>query len=651
MNGATMDDSWSTTVVFAAVVGLWVAVTTGCPIKGGGDDGSIASDGDIAQTDDGATHGDCADDTECPPSSSGGCVHPREDGSCADCLPGDCGALGVCHPELRVCVQCASDSDCPQGVCHPSALFCVGCWNDSHCPSVCGVGNVCAECVEDDHCTLGVCNPRTGGCIGGCKSHNDCSDDNPCTEDICDADHECVYVPLPDGAVCDSPDECLSDAFCIGGQCAASRTSCCPEPPVCGTFAVSVDLDGDGCLDGCVCDDGTASSDPDDPSADCVPICSNDAVTCPAGSQPTDLDGDGCEDECECVEPTCVPCDGDSACDDGDPCSEDICVNNVCVSLLVPNCGGCQTSCDCLAIGDPDGFAPPCPLSCETCGNFWGCDGGKCVVTCGAQPAGLGSCACDPVSCAPGTTPSDTDGDACADACLCPDGSISSEDGCVKPAATCATGCDCVGLPLVTNDLCTDACAGCKSQWACVKGTCQEVCGLLPPDSSACAGDNLCKATGGTYDPAACGDYVCGTPPDCLAAIGGCDCGPEDVFDPTLGCVKAEDCNAVVANSCPPLGCQEKLGSVDIDGDGCDDLCVCSETAGCGASQLCVKAPGKCTELGTCATKPDGCVETTNEAVCACDGTTYSSACTAMSAGQSVSYKGACLAVTEGAMP
>jgi len=633
----------------ALAFGLLVAMS-GCDPETGGDGANIAQpDADAVQSGEGLVvepNETCGEDggPACPPLvvDFTRCVNQRADGSCDDCEPGECGA-GVCHPELRVCAQCAADSDCPWGVCHPSALFCVGCWNDSQCPGAfCSDANVCVECTEDNHCATGVCNLATGGCIGGCKSDDDCDDSNPCTADLCDADHECKYQPLPDGAACDDGDPCLSDGFCLGALCVAGRTGCCPEPPLCGSLAVPTDADGDGCLDSCICVDGTDF----DAVGNCLPECPEDAIACPPGTEAADIDGDGCADECSCSDPSdpnCFGCGSDADCDDGDPCSQDICVNNVCVSVEVPDCGGCQTSCDCLGIGDPNDFAPPCPLMCPTCGNFWGCVEGKCTVTCGAQPLGLESCGCDPIQCAPGTTPEDSDGDGCAETCVCPDGTTTVDGTCATPTAACTSGCDCVNVPLGDDALCEDACAGCKNQMACVQGVCQEVCGTLPPNASACGGTDLCAATGGTWDPVSCGDYVCGAAPDCLAVIGGCDCGPGKVFDPALGCVDS-DCASLAGGGCEPLGCKADLGSVDVDGDGCHDVCICDATTACNDSgQLCLKAPGSCGSLGTCAPTPDACPQLVGSPVCGCNGTTYGSACEAYAAGQNIAAQGACL--------
>lgn len=567
------------------------------------------------------------------------CANFETDGSCGDCTPGSCGPSGRCHPDRGVCVQCVLDDDCGAGVCHPNAFVCVACWADNHCPEgFCDdKSNMCVGCTMDTDCSVGVCNTDIGACVGGCKGDLDCGDDNPCTSDRCDDDNECVYLTQPDGTGCNDGDPCTGDGFCLTGACVAGRQQCCEAPPKCGVFAVLADTDDDGCADTCACEDGTSFN----ALGDCTPICDPLGVTCPAGSAPADTDSDGCADDCACVDSGCIACSDDSACDDGDACSQDLCVNGICLSVTVPNCGACETSCDCLDIGAPDKFAPNCPLKCATCGNWWGCVEGSCTVTCGAQPAGLATCGCVPVTCEAGGMPTDTTDDGCADACLCADGQVAlpgepCDAGVGKP---CVTGCDCIDTTLVSTDACSDQCVGCKAQWACVAGTCQEACGILPLGSSSCSGKELCVATGGTYDDSACGDYYCGDPAECLAVTGGCNCGPGALFDPLHGCAASDLCSNGLP-ACPPIGCDSAFGGFDQDGDGCNDVCLCSTSTGCASEQLCLKPPAGCSNLGTCVAKPSACLDPGGQGVCTCNGAFYPSACEAHLAGESVATSG-----------
>ena len=573
---------------------------------------------------------------DCPTSS---CVNPNPDGSCADCSNDSCSAGTLCHPEIRRCVQCAVDSDCAVAVCHPAALVCVSCWNDSQCPDgVCGTDNVCIQCAKDEDCSSGICNIDAGSCVGGCRRDSDCNDSNPCTVDRCTSENACTHENLPDGATCDELDPCLNAGFCLAGSCVASQTDCCPDPPECGALSVGTDTNADGCVDRCICVDGAEVG----PEGLCVPICNATAVACPEGAAPSDEDGDGCADECACVIDDCTPCATSNDCDDGEACTEDLCVNSICVSSPLADCGACESSCDCLSIGAADAFATPCPIDCPTCGNYWACKEGKCAVECGVQPAELAACTCDPIVCAASAKPTDTTGDGCPDTCICEDGQPAGPGGCPPPK--CESSCDCFELLPQNSDACADTCAGCANQWICVSGGCQEICGQAPVGTVPCAGAELCTLSGGQWVAEACGDYECGVAPACSSEpSGGCDCGSDATFDPLEGC-KTDDSCISVGGLCPTLTCSAKLGTIDADGDGCPDLCVCDTNSACEEEELCLKPTGECDSLGTCAARPANCgpVGTSETTVCGCDNLTYSSPCEALANGVNVSTAGAC---------
>lgn len=54
---------------------------------------------------------------------------------------------------------------------------------------------------------------------------------------------------------------------------------------------------------------------------------------------------------------------------------------------------------------------------------------------------------------------------------------------------------------------------------------------------------DLCESTDGMWEPAACGDYVCGIPNDCDAIVPGCDCGQDANFVEGEGCVLDDTCS------------------------------------------------------------------------------------------------------------
>jgi hypothetical protein len=68
---------------------------------------------------------------------------------------------------------------------------------------------------------------------------------------------------------------------------------------------------------------------------------------------------------------------------------------------------------------------------------------------------------------------------------------------------------------------------------------------------------------------------------------------------------------------------------------------VCYDNDACDPGGYCHRPPGICTSAGRCAPRPDACTADWTP-VCACDGRTYSNACTAAAAGENVAYEGEC---------
>jgi hypothetical protein len=95
------------------------------------------------------------------------------------------------------------------------------------------------DCLYNDVCGT---QPDCGG--------EECDDQNPCTDDICDTDiNECVYtnnnIPCDDGLYCNGTDTCN------GGTCSHSGDPCTPElcDEVLDACFVVQDSDSDGIPD------------------------------------------------------------------------------------------------------------------------------------------------------------------------------------------------------------------------------------------------------------------------------------------------------------------------------------------------------------------------------------------------------------------
>ncbi len=99
----------------------------------------------------------------------------------------------------------------------------------------------------------------------------------------------------------------------------------------------------------------------------------------------------------------------------------------------------------------------------------------------------------------------------------------------------------------------------------------------------------LCESTDGTWEPNACGDYVCGLPNDCEAVIPGCNCGQDANFVEGEGCVAADICTT--------FDCGEELQCVTA-------LQYCTITSppvkGAALVYECLSMPEACTDEVDC---------------------------------------------------
>ncbi|MEM6292777.1 MAG: hypothetical protein AAGA54_16000 [Myxococcota bacterium] len=106
----------------------------------------------------------------------------------------------------------------------------------------------------------------------------------------------------------------------------------------------------------------------------------------------------------------------------------------------------------------------------------------------------------------------------------------------------------------------------------------------------------LCEATGGTWDPVACGDYVCGVPNPCEAIIPGCDCGPDANFVDGEGCVDDPKCEQALFSCAGEVDCV--LGS-----EYCEIFLP--GLKGAPITYTCMDIPVACDDMQTC-----DCLET-----------------------------------------
>lgn len=216
---------------------------------------------------------DCADGEFCSATGeclSADCTNDADCGFGRACVsaPGECGNEGTCTrtPELCPAVYdpvCGCDGNTysntcfalAEGVSWSHAGECQsGCTSDSQCGAneacvfpagTCGgvgtceaTGNACAQfydpvCGCDGNTygnacgaqSVGVSVDHAGPCEDLCTSDQDCDDGNPCTEDTCQANGECVSSPI----TCDDGDECTIDYCDPSFGCRSAPGECDTE--------------------------------------------------------------------------------------------------------------------------------------------------------------------------------------------------------------------------------------------------------------------------------------------------------------------------------------------------------------------------------------------------------------------------------------
>ncbi len=173
---------------------------------------------------------DCADGSPCTLDAcdieTGGCFHEPIDGCCTldeDCMDDDPCTLDVCfsdscqHLAIESC--CTVDEECD---------------DDVLCTVDACVNNTCLHladdtlCQDDDVCTIEeTCNPLTG-CMFEVP---DCSDGNPCTDDLCLPEMGCTNPTNSDS--CDDGDDCTINDACNNGTCTSGSFLDCDDGNPC----------------------------------------------------------------------------------------------------------------------------------------------------------------------------------------------------------------------------------------------------------------------------------------------------------------------------------------------------------------------------------------------------------------------------------
>lgn len=313
-----------------------------------------------------------------------GCKHVANSALCDDlnaCTDGDSCENSACTsgPPL----DCDDGNVCTDDSCDEES----GCIN----------ANNEIDCDDGNLCTLGdICSQ--GKCEG--LEPEDCDDGNPCTLDTCKPKEGCTYSFS--SAPCNDADACTLGDFCSEGACVGSQDLICNDGNDCTDDSCDTDAgcqfvpnvepceDGNQCTISDVCTDGwckgTGAKDCDDLNVCTTNYCNPEqgCVTV-ANALPCD-DGDSCTVGDICGNAICNPGTGTLKCDDLDPCTTDSCnSDDGChFDAVTPCCGNGVLEddefCD-DGNNDPgDGCSADCKSD-EDCGNgildadFEECDG------------------------------------------------------------------------------------------------------------------------------------------------------------------------------------------------------------------------------------------------------------------------------------
>ena len=555
------------------------------------------------------------------------------------CLADECGSgESICDcSEAADCVGhpidlCLGDWDCVGGGCEPIPDTGVSCddLNEGPCvASVCDPGTGSCEtveiaegtaCEDDDACTtLDFC--KQGECEGGAPV--DCSDDNPCTDDVCDGIIGCSHGPHE--GLCNDGDVCTLDEKCQGGACVPQGVVACAT---------------DGACMNAICD----------PSDGCLEVPKEAGTPCDDGNVCTE--GDAChEGQCESGDPICA-CEVDADCpDDGNLCNgTPICAASDCVidPLTIVLCEA-STDCSIITCVPATGACASELLGPETpcddagpCTSDGACQNGACVagpkVCDDANPCTKDTCDASIDACVFTATTDDCDdgdpctlGDSCKDAKCVGSATDPCEDGDVCTLDQCAKGVGCQWVPVVCEDgiKCTDdeceAAVGCVATpkscpagaGACITSTCHEATGLCVEsvvdgapcdDADPCTVSDVCKQ-------ALCeGVYDCDDDNECTfdsCSFDGCVnlyATDGDVCDDGDSCSSGDQCHDGACQGMP-LDC--------IDADPCtDDACVAGscqneDIPGCVLDAQCLgaSAGGTSCNDGDNKTKADMCIQ------------------------------------------
>ncbi|MEY3011279.1 MAG: hypothetical protein RIT45_14 [Pseudomonadota bacterium] len=528
----------------------------------------------------------CDDDNPCTvdgcKDAAGGCTHTPSLLACDDgnaCTVGDQCQAGACAAGLGR--DCDDDNVCTVDSCNPAAA------PESACQHV-AVGGLCSD---GDPCTV------QDGCVDGACAGKPmpCDDDNPCTDDVCEAKGDqgaCVHTA--NSGACSDGDVCTLGDACKDGACAAGAAAVCNDGNPCTTDACDAKLGCTATDNKAACDDGNACTLGDGcAGGSCVGAgvldcedgngCTLDACLTASGCSHTPStaecsDGDACSLGDQCVQGACVA--GKAVvCDDGNPCTADACSDGVCLATAVT--GDCDDGNVCTVQDGCDGG------SCTPGGALVCNDGNPCTDDACDPKATSAESACKAVanaaSCDDGNLCTQVDqctGGACvgSGAVVCDDGNPCTDDACAHEQGGC--------VALANAATCTDGNV-CTAGDACLGGVCKPGKFVACDDGNPCT-DDACDASKG-----------CGSAPNALPCSDGSVCTVGDVCSGGA-CKPGAAMVCDDGNACTTDACDAKTGCVQTFNQApCNDGNVCSKDDAC-KQGVCAGAPVVCDDGNAC---------------------------------------------------
>jgi len=281
----------------------------------------------------------------CKTNAAGACTGQKCNPKSGACETGAINETKGCDDASK----CTTNDACKGGKCVGLALSVTVCDDKNVCTSdscnpLKGCVNLAdkATCTDNNACTIGdACKVGLGGkaaCVPGVAPN--CNDNNPCTDDACDAKTgKCKSVANAKG--CNDGDACTGPDACKNGKCLAGPAKKCNDNNICTKD--SCDKSAGGCqhapLAG-ACDDGNKCTAGDICAAGaCKPgqakvcddgnLCTDDSCDAQTGACAAKFNTAPCDDGNKCTEPDkCAAgkcASKTKACDDGDTCTTDSC--------------------------------------------------------------------------------------------------------------------------------------------------------------------------------------------------------------------------------------------------------------------------------------------------------------------------------------